>query len=160
MKNSLSIIQTIPELSYDQENLEQICSELEIRLLIFFGSRATGRPQPSAESDLDLAVLFQPGRDLKQIGKCWSKLSDIFEGQVLDLTVLNLADPLFRYEVLRDGILLYGDEDNFLEYKAFAFRDFVDSQDLRNLEEKLFQKKMQYIRNQLQKIDKTADDTP
>lgn len=150
MKKSQSIIQPIPELSYDQENLEQICSELEIRLLILFGSRATRRLKPSAESDLDLAVLFQPGRDLKQIGQCWTKLSDIFEGQVLDLAVLNSADPLFRYEVLRDGILLYGDEDDFLEYKAFAFRDFVDSQDLRNLEEKLFQKKMQYIRDQLQ----------
>lgn len=37
--------------------------------------------------------------------------------------------------------------DDFLEYKAFAFRDFLDSEDLRALEEKLFQKKMAFIRD-------------
>ncbi len=47
---------------------------------------------------------------------------------------------------MRAGVLLWGDVDDFLEYKVFAYRDFVDSADLRELEEALFRKKMAYIR--------------
>jgi hypothetical protein len=42
-----------------------------------------------------------------------------------------------------------GDPDLFFDYRAFAFRDFVDSADLRRLEHALFRRKMAWIGKQL-----------
>ena len=66
----------------------------------------------------------------------------------LDVTDLSRADPLLRREIMFRGTLLFGDEMDFLAYKAFAFRDYIDSQDLRDLEEEQFRKKIRFIREQ------------
>jgi uncharacterized protein len=76
-------------------------------------------------------------------------LSPPFGDASLDLAFLDHADPLFRWEIMRQGVLLWGDPDDFLEFRSFAFRDFVDSEDLRALERILFEKKLAYIRRQL-----------
>ncbi len=55
---------------------------------------------------------------------------------------------------LRDhgkGVCLYGDPDDFFEYRAYAYRDYMDSRDLRILEDKLFRKKMDHVRRRLDK---------
>ena len=134
----------------DAERLQTFCLDLGIRLVILFGSRAKATPTAAPGSDLDVAVL--PPRDWTSgevFRKCLAEFGEVFANYDLDLVPLNNADPLFRYEIMRDGVLLYGNVDDFLEYKAFAFRDFVDSEDLRALEEKLFQKKMAFIRHEL-----------
>lgn len=146
--------------AYSQEQLRQACSELEIRLLILFGSRARIDHRVKPESDLDLGVLFRPGIDPKRFGRCFGVLTEVFPGSFLDIGFLNQTDSLFRFEVVREGVLLFGEEMDFLEYKAFAFRDYFDSQDLRDLEEKLFQRKMTYVRTELNKPVKSPYDTP
>lgn len=73
------------------------------------------------------------------------QLTRAFPGDSIDLAFLRNVDPLFRWEIVRDGRLLWGDPVDFLEYRAFAFRDYVDSADLRALERALFLKKMAMI---------------
>ena len=58
---------SLPE--YDQAALSNICRNFGVRLLVLFGSRATGYPAPTPESDLDLAVLFTKKQDLKRFFK-------------------------------------------------------------------------------------------
>ena len=45
------------QLHYDPSHLAAVCRELGLRLLVLYGSRATGTPPPTPDSDLDLAVL-------------------------------------------------------------------------------------------------------
>jgi uncharacterized protein len=80
---------------------------------------------------------------------CHEALADVFPDAPLDLVLLPDADPLFRWEITRAGVLLWGDPLDFLEYRAFAYRDFVDSAGLRALERVLFEKKMALIRERL-----------
>lgn len=134
-------------IAYDHDRLETVARELAVRCVVLFGSRATGTPPPTPESDLDVAILAGPPDAPRAWWDCYETLSDVFSQATLDLVMLHEADPLFRYEIMRSGVLLYGDPDVFLEYKAFAYRDFVDSADLRALEEALFQKKMAYLRS-------------
>jgi hypothetical protein len=47
------------------------------------------------------------------------------------------------------GVLLFGDVDEYLEARAFAYRDFIDSFDLRRLGQMLFEKKLNRIGEQL-----------
>jgi predicted nucleotidyltransferase len=44
----------------DEALLARACTALDVRLLVLFGSRATGMLAPAPESDLDLAVSFIP----------------------------------------------------------------------------------------------------
>lgn len=132
----------------DQDLLEATCQRLGVRMLVLYGSRASGSPPPTRDSDLDLAVRLAPGAE----PDFWAFLEafgEVFPGEAIDLVFLHRADPLFRWEILREGVLLAGDPIDHLEYRAFAFRDFVDSADLRRLERRLFEKKMDYIRERL-----------
>lgn len=142
-------IEATDRLGADATLLSDVCRALRVRMLVLFGSRATGSPPPAPGSDLDVAISLADGEDRPRFWQIHQALADAFPDQSIDLAFLNEADSLFRWEILRDGILLWGDPDDFLELRAFAFRDYVDSADLRALERKLFKKKMALIRGLL-----------
>lgn len=118
-------------------------------MVVLFGSHAAGLPAPGQDSDVDLALAFQPGCRRRRLWDYYEDLRDAFPGAPLDIVFLADADPLFRWEIMRQGRLLWGDPLEHLDYRAFAFRDFVDSADLRALERRLFEKKMALVRERL-----------
>jgi predicted nucleotidyltransferase len=136
-------------LKYDAQALAAECDRLGLRRVILFGSYATGMPAPGPDSDVDLAVSFYRDRERTSVWDLHGSLGSVFEDQSLDIVLVSDADPLFRWEIMSDAVLLHGDELDFLELRAFAFRDFVDSADLRRLEATLFEKKMAIIRQRL-----------
>jgi hypothetical protein len=127
---------------FDPEALDRVVGDYGLCLVVLFGSRAGGSLPPSAHSDLDLALLGCPAARLLE---CHADLSEVFRRYPVDVVRLEEADPLLRHEVMRQGILLHGDADLFCEYRAFAFRDFVDSSDLFALQHKLFRRRMQRL---------------
>lgn len=117
--------------------------QLGLRMVVLFGSRAGGDVPAKWDSDVDLAVL--PGAVRASLLSVHESLAEVTTTE-LDLVWLDEADSLFRWEILRAGELLYGDIDDFLEYRAFAFRDFTDSADLRALEAELLNRKLEHLR--------------
>ncbi len=130
----------------DKERLATVAHKLGLRLVVLYGSHATRRPEPTPESDVDIAVL---GCRAKKFWDCYMALSETLGKLSLDMVRIEDADALFRHEIMRAGVLLFGDQDLFCEYRAYAYRDFVDSADLLALEESLFQKKMSHIKENL-----------
>ena len=130
----------------DKERLAAAAQKLGLRLVVLYGSRATQRPEPTPESDVDIAVL---GCQAEKFWDCYMALSETLGKLSLDMVRIEDADALFRHEIMRVGVLLYGDPDLFCEYRAYAYRDFVDSADLLALEEALFQRKMAHIKEHL-----------
>lgn len=137
------------DLRYDVAKLESACRDLGVSMLVAYGSRAGGRPGPTPESDLDLALRGPGPPSWDRLSVCLRRLGDVFPDYPLDLVFLGEADPLFRWEIMGNGMLLFGDPLAFLEYRAFAYKDFVDSADLRRVEQVLFRKRMDWIRKQL-----------
>lgn len=131
-------------LRFDSERLEEVARRFGLRLVVLYGSHARGRAD--AASDLDVAVL---GCAPEAFWDCYQALADVFGDGSLDLVRLEDADSLLRYEILRDGIRLFGDPDFFCGYRAYAFRDYVDSADLRALEARLFERKMARMKEEL-----------
>jgi predicted nucleotidyltransferase len=131
--------------TYRPEQLAQTARELGLQMVVLFGSRATGRALHQ-ESDLDIAVLDRRVSTQARWVEVYMALSEVFRSYDLDLVFLDIVDALFRLEIVRRGILLYGDCDTCDTYRVFAYRDFVDTQDLRRLEDILFRKKMAFIR--------------
>lgn len=128
-----------------RERLAAVAPDFGIRLAVLFGSRARGQARP--DSDWDIAVAGCPPSRFWELNE---RLQDVLsDGTVPDLVRLEDADALLRQEIMHDAVLLYGDPDLFCEYRAFAFRDFVDSADLFALEHALLRKKLARIKERL-----------
>ena len=134
--------------------LEEYAPARGIKFLILFGSQALGNVRE--DSDYDIAVLTTKEKNISEFKNYTDMLDFLTEGLELpdyriDLTNLNKANPFHRYEVVSSGILLYGDEDKYAEYKAFAFRNYVDSKPLFELEKVLIKKRQKLFSEFLSK---------
>lgn len=132
--------------AYNAERLAQVAQEMGLRLVVLFGSRARGRPPPAPDSDVDIAVLGMPEARYRD---GFEALYEVFPEHPLDVVRLENADPLFRHEIMHQGVLLWGDPILFSEYRAYAYRDFTDAADLFALERALFAKKMKRLEAEL-----------
>lgn len=130
----------------EKQALQEIGHSHDLRFVILHGSYAKGTPRPG--SDLDIAIVGKERISFDTLFKIHGELASIFgddRERELDLKTLQGVDPLFRYFVVRDGVLLFGNSTEYNEFKAYAFRDFVDSQDLRALEETLLRKSIRIL---------------
>jgi predicted nucleotidyltransferase len=127
-------------LTFEQQKaLAQIGRAHRLKFIILHGSYAKGIARREG-SDLDIAILGKQKIPFAEVLEIHGQLASIFGDnpeRELDLTTLHGVDPLFRHQVTKGGLLLYGDRSEYQEFKAFAYRDFMDSYDLRKLEETL-----------------------
>src|SRR3970040_1468160 len=86
-----------------------------VRMLVAFGSRVTAPPPPGPNSDLDIAISLAAPRQRMGLWTYDERLSRLFPGESLDLSFLDGADPLFRWEIMRRSVLLWGDPDAYCE---------------------------------------------
>ena len=137
------------------ENMKQIAHTIAqqygLAFVILFGSVARGKERE--KSDVDIAVLREDRVPLSYVQ--FSDIAEAFartlEGTFtkVDLVDLACANILLRYEIAAGGTLLAGNEDVYEAYRRFAFRDYVDSQSLRDLEETLIRKRQAEIHRTL-----------
>ncbi|MDH4199595.1 MAG: nucleotidyltransferase domain-containing protein [Spirochaetia bacterium] len=134
------------QFSINPDQMDSVARDLNLKLIVLFGSWAKLNPLPGVDSDVDIALLGCPAENF---WNCYKILRRFFSKNPLDLVRLETADPLFRFEVMNRSILIWGDPDLYCEYRAYAYRDFVDSADLFQLENNLFVKKMDYLAQQI-----------
>jgi predicted nucleotidyltransferase len=110
-----------------------------LKMLILFGSRATGNI--NAKSDWDFAVLCdQEQREtyVKDNAFLWFELpiviGEIFNlnSDQIDVVELNQCSELISHFVARDGKLLY--EDNLGEFEKFKQRSLLSNSELKKIE--------------------------
>lgn len=113
------------EITLDQkQQLARVAQEIAAVFIVVFGSAARGEARP--DSDLDIAVLAKKKPDYPLFTKAYGGISDVFRGKNVDVRFLNHADPLFTMQVVRDGMLLFGDQDAYDALRMLANRKYVD----------------------------------
>lgn len=128
----------------NQECLKKKAFEKGIRFVVLFGSQAAGNGRE--HSDVDVAVLTTKEKDLSVLENYCEILEFVseafgFPDSRIDLTNLNKANPFLKYEVASSGRLLYGDGDEYADFKAGAFKEYIDSKPLFDLEKYLIKKR-------------------
>lgn len=131
---------------YNKAQLNRVARKYKLKFVILHGSYATGRSHKG--SDLDIAVLGKERLSFDTHMKLFQELANIFgnsDRRELDLKTLDKVSSLFRYEVTRDGVLLYGNLTEYEEYKAVSYRIYEDARPLRELEELLSKKYQRHL---------------
>lgn len=105
-------------------DLEDVAHRHGALLLLQYGSTVTGREH--ADSDVDVAVLFDRQPTYQQLGALLADLGPAFPGREVDVGVLNRADPLFLKKVLESARLLAGAPRALAELRVYAFRRYQD----------------------------------
>ena len=136
-----------PELNRDiKEELDSILKKYHLKFIILHGSYAKGTA--GEESDVDIALFAGRPADISKIFDIYGEIDEALRclnlGE-MDIKFIDRVDPLFRYFVVRSSILLAGNESDYNGLKAYAFRDYLDSIDLRMLERKMIDYKIKEL---------------
>ena len=122
------------QLTSDQATkLESVAERFDLRLIVLFGSRATGRA-PVQESDVDIA--FSGRRKIEwperfELMDALSEALDLHDDR-LDLVEVTQASGLLLRHICRDGIVLYQARcSERSELCAYALRKYMDEARLR-----------------------------
>ncbi|HEX4954651.1 MAG TPA: nucleotidyltransferase domain-containing protein [Thermoanaerobaculia bacterium] len=102
---------------------EILAARPEVKLAVLFGSTARGKTRPG--SDVDIGVLLD-GEHPETLWHLTGALGSTLRRDV-DLVDLAKAPPLLRFEITRDGKLLYErDPDAWYYFKVQALTDWWD----------------------------------
>jgi predicted nucleotidyltransferase len=126
------------------EQIAPIAAKHGIVLLLRFGSSVTGRLHE--QSDVDLAVLLERmPASLEAHGALESDLQAFFPGRVVDLAILNHADPLFLKKVTEACELLYGSSSALQRLKIYAFKRYQDHRRYLDMERRYVERSLRSL---------------
>lgn len=125
-------------LAEHKEQLHRIFAKHGVILAYLFGSQAEGKAGPL--SDVDVAVLLGPQVPREQ----WTDvqidlindLISLFHRDDVDVAILNRATPLFAYQVVRFGQVIYEDATcPAVDFATYSVRRYADTAPLRRLKQ-------------------------
>ena len=103
----------------------------EIKLVYFFGSRASWKIGPL--SDYDFAVLLDEKDAQKRFKtriEILSKLSEAFSTDKIDVVVLNDAkSPELKFSIIKDGKIIYEKEPYKVLFEPKILNEYFDFMD-------------------------------
>jgi len=130
---------------FDEIKLAQLCHNLNLSLVVLFGSQATGKTR--ADSDIDIAVLS----DRKAISpeyefEVWEAFLWFFHRADVDVIMLNHASSLLGYKVATTGKLLYEARSNvWRDFRLLAIKKHADAK-------KFYELQKEYVRRTVSKL--------
>lgn len=101
-----------------------------IAAVYFFGSRAKNKE--TRQSDVDIALLYESGSvpDFRSKLEIQEALSAKLKKEV-DVVILNKANPILKYQVLKHGKLLLN--NNLSAVNAFFVRSIMEYDDIKRI---------------------------
>ncbi|MFH1392703.1 MAG: nucleotidyltransferase domain-containing protein [bacterium] len=132
------------KITQEQKNrIAKIAKRYNLEMVLLFGSQINGKARP--DSDLDIAVLDNKPETYQRFGNLFNLFSRIFSGFNIDLRLIKNSEPVLLFSVFNDGQLLYGDTQKYFNYKAFAYKNYVDSKPLFELKQRLLEKRQKKL---------------
>lgn len=116
--------------------LRPLFRRYKVRLVYLFGSQAIGHTGPL--SDVDLAVLWPEGEPSPMLAsvKLQQAIRDQLQDERIEVGPLNTQGIGFRFQVIRDGICLYGTEGERVRFETRILNEYHDFSYWETLHEK------------------------
>jgi len=124
----MSDVKVIISIEEIRNRLSPLFADEGLRLILLFGSVATGKV--NKKSDIDLAFLFDKPIEMLALT---NRVIRLLRTDNIDVIDLRRASPLLKYSAVRHGKPLYEREPGmFNEFYSLAFRMYVDTKKLRD----------------------------
>ncbi|MBM3242080.1 DUF86 domain-containing protein [Candidatus Poribacteria bacterium] len=122
----------------DVSVFEQWCHKYDVEMVILFGSQAKNSARPDSDIDLGILLVKHPIPVEEELQLCLDLVGVVQTGKV-DMVILNHADPFLCYEAACYGIAIYERKPLLFDrFKVMAFKRFVDTEPLRQLNDLYF----------------------
>ncbi|MBU3215954.1 nucleotidyltransferase domain-containing protein [Clostridium estertheticum] len=118
-------------MDYNLDELRNTCIKHGIKMVLLYGSQAMGNS--NEKSDIDLGLLLKDDSyDFEDIIK---DLMKVFNGDIIDVAILNHGDPVLKFEIISNYKILFCEEDEiFLEFYLNTVKQYNDTKKFRILE--------------------------
>jgi predicted nucleotidyltransferase len=118
------------------DTLPEVCERFDVMFVVMFGSRTKGTARSGSDMDMGVWLRTAPVSAEIELDLIRALVLATREGN-LDVVVLNHADPLLGYHIVRDGVLLYERESGIFDrYRLWAWKRYLDTEKFRQLESK------------------------
>ncbi|MBI4117269.1 MAG: nucleotidyltransferase domain-containing protein [Parcubacteria group bacterium] len=115
-----------------EQKLKEIERKYDLRLLILFGSRVSGKLHK--ESDYDIAYLSKRILSFEDEGRLIIDLMKVVETsdeRLINLVNIREAGPLLLKEIFREHQVLFKEKgDTYHAYKIYSIKNYLDSRSL------------------------------
>src|SRR3989338_7556168 len=109
-----------------KNRVEDLAHQYGLRLVLLFGSQV--RRQTHKESDIDVAYLSKKSLDFDQECYLNYEFTNIFQHDRVDTVDIKKASPLLMYAVFDHPRILFQIDSNiFSQYRAYAFKKYVEA---------------------------------
>lgn len=111
-----------------QKIISFLQSKMKLRLLILYGSYASGHA--TEKSDIDLAFLADDGHYVNAL-RLWEdaqELANLMHVESVDLVNLRTIDTVFRFVIVSTGQIIFQD-GNFDEYLDLVYTQYLQLND-------------------------------
>jgi predicted nucleotidyltransferase len=132
------------EIGFDPKRLADLAHRHGLRLVVLFGSRATGHVH--AQSDVDLAVSADRPLEPARLANLISELEALVPGVPVDVADLRRADPLFLRKIFETGTCLFGEPGAFDAERLRALHRYEDYRPFMKLERESVQRALKALR--------------
>ena len=102
--------------------LEQTCTEVVFALL--HGSARDGMVKPGSDVDIAIYVRGKVARGV--LLAVMDAVAQMLPTVECDVGVLNLAEPVYRFEALRGRLLFTRDQEAYLRFYSLTCREYED----------------------------------
>lgn len=125
--------------------LNDLFIEYNIRIAYLFGSRA--KKKTTSFSDIDIAVLLPEGLKKEEMVSISLKLMGGFSSRLhikqADVIILNSAPLLLRFQVIKNGILLFNtDENKRIAFETSTRQQYFDAVRFYNVQNQYLLKRL------------------
>ncbi len=130
-------------ININTQRIASVARRHHLQLVVLYGSYARGTQRH--ESDIDIAALGATPLSFETLLSLHNEFSDAFPSKEVDIQSLHRAAPFFRYQVMKDGVLLFGDPHLFTRLKVYAIRAHQENFKLRHMRDVLLQRRQRHL---------------
>jgi predicted nucleotidyltransferase len=120
----------------NQNEIEKIAKKYDLKLLLLFGSQASGKTHPM--SDFDFGFICEKELNYKRKSRLAHDLAKLVKFSNIENIDLKKASPLLLKEIVKNNEVIFEKEESYAEFFSRAVRIYFEAEPIFKLQEMVY----------------------